>query len=168
MTSNAGFKFSNSLSGNPIVTDFDTGQSVTLDELGRRKAEREFQRKASSVNDSIREENWLVIESKLDALLDEEYDEDFLAPTDSVLERVKKLLSGINKFFGYEMPMPSFIIPDREGGVRIEWKLNSKHLRLVLSEKQTYLYFEQNYKGEVTPDFSTEQLVEKLKQLNQK
>jgi len=168
MTSNAGFKFNNSLPGNSVVPDFDTGQSVTLEKLVRRKAEREIQHKVISLNESLRDKNWQAIESKLDALLDEEYDEDFLAPTDYVLESVKKLLSGINKFFGYEMPMPSFIIPDREGGIRIEWKLNNKHLRLVLSEKQRYLYFEKNYKGEVISDFSEKQLVEKLRWLNRK
>lgn len=168
MTSNAGFRFSNSLSGNPIVTDFDTGQSVTLDELGRRKAEREFQRKVSSVNDSIREENWLVVESKLDALLDEEYDEDFLAPTKFIFEAVEKLLSSVNNFLGYEMPVPTFIVPDGEGGIRIEWKLNNKHLRLALSEKQMYLYFEHSSKYNGIQDFNAEQLVEKLRWLNQK
>ncbi len=168
MTSNAGFKFNNSLSGNHMVFDFDTGQSVKLEELASRRAEREIQRKVISLNESLRDENWRVIERKLDALLDEEYDEDFLAPADYVFESVKKSLSGINKFLGYEMPMPSFIIPDREGGIRIEWKLNNKHLRLVLSEKQRYLYFEKNYKGEVILEFSEKQLVEKLRWLNQK
>ncbi len=167
MTSNTGFRFNNSLSGNSIVTDFDTGQSVTLDELARRKAEREIKREASSFNDSLREENWLVIKSKLEALLDEEYDEDFLAPTKFIFEAVEKLLSSINNFLGYEMPMPTFIVPDGEGGIRIEWKLNDKHLRIVLSEKRMYLYFEHNSKYDGIPNFKAERLIEKLRWLNQ-
>ena len=168
MTSNTGFRFNNSLSGNPIVFDFDTGQSVTLGELAHRKVEREFKRKASSFNDSLREENWFVIESKLDALLDEEYGENFLAPTEFIFETVEKLLSSINNFLGYEMPIPTFIVPDGEGGIRIEWKLNNKHLRLALSEKRMYLYFEHNSQYDGVPNFKVEQLIGKLRWLNQK
>ncbi|MCA1623224.1 MAG: hypothetical protein LC768_17180 [Acidobacteria bacterium] len=168
MTSNAGFKFNNSLSGNSIVTDFDTGQSVTLEELAHRTAEREIQRKVISLNESLRDENWRIIESKLDTLLDEEYDEDFLPPTDFAFSSVKKLLLSINNFLGYEMSIPAFIVPDGEGGVRIEWKVNNKHLRLALSEKRMYLYFEHNSKYNGIPDFNAEQLVEKLRWLNQK
>ncbi len=167
MTNNAGFRLNNSLSENTIVFDFDTGQSITLDELANRKAEREFKRKASSFNDSLRKENWLAIEGKLDALLDEEYDEDFLAPTKFIFEATEKLLSGINNFLGYEMPVPTFILPDGEGGIRIEWKLNNKHLRLVLSEKRMYLYFEHKSKYDGIPNFKIEQLIEKLRWLNQ-
>lgn len=170
MIGNAGFKFKNyPLPENHMVFDGDTGQSVTLEELVSRRTEKQNQISFSlTISDSFRERNRQIIESKLEALLNEDYDEDFLAPTDVVFASVKKILLKVNDFLGYEMTVPNFIIPDGEGGIKIEWRLNSKHLRILLSEKKIYLYFEHNSEYNGITNFSAEQLIEKLRWLNQK
>lgn len=166
MTANAGLIFKNNpLSENSKFFDGNTGQSVTLEELAERRRVEQIQKFQENSSSEI---NWQIISSKLDDLLnDDDYDEDCLAPTKRIFDSVEKLLFEINNFLGYEMSIPNFIIPDGEGGIRIEWRLNNKHLRLVLSGKQTYLYFEQNHKGHILPQFNEIQLIEKLRWLNE-
>lgn len=169
MTGNAGFKFSNrGLSENQIVFDGATGQTITLEELIRRRTEDQNKLKSVPVSDSLRESNRQIIENKLNKLFDEDFDEDLLPPTDEIFRVVKKILIGVNDFLGYEMPLPSFIVPDGEGGIRIEWKLNAKQLRLVVSQKKLYLYFEENGSYNGISNFKAEQLIEKLRWLNKK
>jgi hypothetical protein len=169
MTGNAGFKFSYSrLSDNHTVFDGVTGQTVTLEELKRRTAEDQNRIKSKPVFDSLRESNWQNIEYKLNSLLSEDYDEDFFPPTDEIFTAVKGMLFKVNDFLGYEMTIPSFIVPDGEGGIRIEWKFNDKQLRLAISQKKHYLYFEDNGSYDGIPNFKPEQLVEKLRWLNKK
>lgn len=170
MAGNAGFKFKNyPLPENHVVFDGDKGQSVTLEELIHRRTEKQNQISSSlTVSDSFRERNRQIIESKLQALFNEDYDEDLLAPSNIVFASVKTILLKVNDFLGYEMIVPSFIIPDGEGGIKIEWRSNSKHLRILLSERKIYLYFEHNSEYDGITNFSAEQLIEKLRWLNQK
>jgi hypothetical protein len=169
MTGNAGFKFNNRVvPENHIVFDGDTGQSVTLEELIRRRTENQTSVKSTPVSDFLPKSNWRIIESKLNKLFDEDYDEEFLPPTDEIFRSVKEILLKLNDFLSYEMTIPSFVIPDGEGGIRIEWKIDDKHLRLALSEKKLYLYFEHNGISNGIQNFSAEQLVEKLRWLNKK
>lgn len=169
MTGNAGFKFSNrGLSENQVVFDGATGQTVTLEELIRRRTEDQNKLKSVPVSDSLRESNRQIIESKLNRLFDEDFDEDFLPPTDEIFKAIKEVLISVNDFLGYEMTIPSFIVADGEGGIRIEWKSNDKQLRLVMSQKILYLYFEDSGSYDGITNFNAEQLVEKLRWLNRK
>ncbi|MEP7037611.1 MAG: hypothetical protein ABI891_04650 [Acidobacteriota bacterium] len=167
MAGNASFKFKNqTVPEDHIVFDGNTGQAITLTELINRRTENQNQIKSKPVSDSLREKNRRVITSRLDALLEEDYDEDFLPPSPPVFDSVKKLLLAVTDSLGYEMSIPTFFIPDGEGGVRIEWKVNDKHLRLLKSEKRLYLYFEDNAHYDGIENFNPGQLVEKLRWLN--
>ncbi len=154
----------NSLPENYKVYDGSTGQSITLEELAERRAIEQIQKFQSNSSSEV---NWRIILSKLQDLFNVEYDEDYLEPSQNVIKQIAELLYIANTNLGYEMTLPKFIAPDGEGGVRIEWRLNDKHLRLVLSEKRTYIYFEENHKGDVTPKSGATQLIEKLRWLNQ-
>lgn len=175
MERDAGLLFkNNSLPENYKVFDGNSGQSITLKELAQSRAAEQFQKfqsSSSSVTNSLRElkeENWRILSSKLQGLFNVEYDEDYLEPSQNIIRQIAELLYIANTNLGYEMTLPKFVAPDGEGGIRIEWRLNDKHLRLVLSEKRTYIYFEENHKGDVTPKFGATQLIEKLRWLNQK
>lgn len=171
MTHNAVFKsgYAN-ISINSLNFDGDTGQSVTLEELAKRREETEHQRfyqESTPISNSIREENWNILANKFKEVLHEKYNEDFVAPTNHILEGAIKLLQSINDFLGYEMPVPRFIVPDGEGGIRVEWRNHNKHLRLSLSDERVYLYFEEAADYGVIEDFDAVELIERLKWLNQ-
>lgn len=171
MTHNAIFKSESiSLSDNFVTFDGNTGKSVTLRELVQDRAEKETQRfyhENTSISNSVRQENWQILSNKFEEVLYEKYNEEFLAPTEFIFNSAVKLLHSINDFLGYEMLMPSFIVPDGEGGIRIEWKINNKHLRLSLSEEKVYMYFENDSEYDVIENFNAEELIEKLRWLNQ-
>lgn len=174
MTANAGLVFrNNSLSENYRVFDGNSGQSITLEELAQsRVAEQvqKFQSSSSSITNSLRElkeENWRVLIGKLQCLFNIEYDEDFLEPSQYVLKKVAKFLFEANSNLEYEMPLPTFVVSDGEGGIRIEWKMNNKHLRLVYSTQRNYLYLEYNSVPEGIENFKIGQLIESLRWLNQ-
>jgi hypothetical protein len=174
MAGNAGLKFkNNSLSENNKVFDGNTNQSITLGELAQRRATEQiqrFQNNSSSVTDSLREfkeENRRILLSKLQGLLNMEYDEDYLEPSQYVIKKAAEFLFEANSNLAYEMPMPTFVVADGEGGVRIEWKMNNKHLRLVYSIQRNYLYLEHNSVPEGIENFNIKQLIESLRWLNQ-
>ena len=159
-----------SLPDDLLLFDGDEGRSVTLGELAQRRSAAEankFQKESRSISDLIREENREMLNHKFEDLLNEEYDEEFLAPTEHILEGAIQLIYSINDYLGYEMPIPLFVIPDGEGGIRIEWQNMDKHLRLSLGEGRIYLYFEDNSQYDAVENFDAKQLVEKLKWLVQ-
>ena len=159
-----------SIAENTLTFDGDTGKSVTLRELVLKRAENEFGRyyeEDTSISDSISQENWQILKSKVEDLKYEKYDDEFLPPSNFAFEKIKYWLRYANNFFGYEMSIPSFIVPDGEGGIRIEWKNDRKHLRVSLSEERIYLYFEDGSDYDVIENFAAEQLIEKLRWLNQ-
>ncbi len=159
-----------SLPENLTAFDSATGKSVTLKELAQKRAEVEserFHREAISFSDSIRQENWQIISDRFKDLLDEKYNEEFLAPADYAYSVSRRLLHIINDSLGYDMLIPVFIVPDGEGGIRVEWKNNDKHVRLSLSEQRVYMYFEHNSDYDVNEDFEIQELIEKLRWLNQ-
>jgi hypothetical protein len=174
MTGNAGLVFKNNpLPENCKVFDGNTGQSITLEELARMRAAEQvekFQNNSSSFTDSLRElseENWRILLSKLQAVSNVEYDEDFLEPSQDIIKKVAEFMFEANSNLVYEMPLPTFIVPDGEGGVRVEWKLNNKHLRLVYSTQRNYLYLEYNSVSKGIENFDVTQLIESLRWINQ-
>ena len=171
MTANAGLIFKNNpLSENRRFFDGNTGQSITLEELAeRRRVEQiqKFQGNFSVPITALREENWLNMLGKLRNLFDVEYDEDFLEPSQHILKRVAELLFEANSFFVNEMSLPIFVVPDGEGGIRVEWKLNNKHLRMVCSPHRNYLYLENTSVPQGLENFNIKQLIESLRWLNQ-
>jgi hypothetical protein len=158
------FKNNSSLE-NHVVFDGVTGQSIKLKELAYRRSEKQIQKFQSNSSSEV---NWGVLLSKLQDLLNVEYDEDFLEPSQYILKQIAELLYSANNNLGYEMTLPKFLVPDGEGGIRIEWRMNDKYLHLVYSEKRNYLYFQENSEGNGIKDFSANQLIEKLRWLNQK
>jgi hypothetical protein len=174
MTARAGLKFkNNSLSENYRVFDGNLGQSITLEELAKSRAAEQvqkFQSNSSSITNSLRElkeETWRVLINKLQGLLNVEYDEDFLEPSQYVFKKVAEFLFEANSNLAYEMPLPTFVVPDGEGGIRVEWKINDKQLRLVYSTQRNYLYLEYNSAPEGIENFNIRQLIESLRWLNQ-
>lgn len=165
MTGNAGLVFKNNpLPENYKVYDSITGQSIELEELARRRAEEQIQK---FQNNSSSEVNWRILLSKLQGLFNVEYDEDYLEPSQDIIKKIAELLFEANSNLVFEMPQPTFIVPDGEGGVRIEWKLNNKHLRLVYSTHRNYLYLECNSVPEAVENFTIKQFIESLRWLNQ-
>ncbi|MGI9056811.1 MAG: hypothetical protein ACR2F2_13535 [Pyrinomonadaceae bacterium] len=175
MTRNAGLIFkSNPLPENYMVFDGNSGQSITLEELARSRAAEDVQRFQSSssmpITNYLRErkkENWNLICNKLTNLFNDEYDEDFLEPSQDIFKKIVGFLFEANRDFTSGMPLPTFVVADGEGGIKIEWKLNDKHLRLLYSIRRNYLYMEHNSKPTGIENFSVSQLIESLRWLNQ-
>lgn len=173
MTRNAGLVFkSNPLPENYMVFDGNSGQSITLRKLTESRAIEQIQKfpRKASLPDYLRgrkEENWNLIRNKLTDLFNDEYDEDFLEPSQSILRKLIGFLFEANRDFTSEMPSPTFVVADGEGGIKIEWKLNDKHLRLLYSTRRNYLYTEYNSEAKGIENFDVKQLIESLRWLNQ-
>lgn len=175
MARNAGLVFkSNPLPENYKVFDGNLGQSITLEELAQSRAAEQSKKFQSSSSLPItrylrerKEENWSDICVKLKNLFNAEYDEDFLEPSQTILKKVVGFLFDANCDFTSGMPLPTFVVADGEGGIKIEWKINEKHLRLLYSTRRNYLYLEHNSDIKGIENFDVTQLIESLRWLNQ-
>lgn len=175
MTGKAGLVFkNNSLSENHKFFDGSSGQSITLEELAEKRVAEDaqrFQRNSSvPITDYLRErkkENWNLIYNRLTNLFNDEYDEDFLEPSQNICNKMVGFLFEANCDFTSGMPLPTFVVADGEGGIKIEWKLNDKHLRLLYSIRRNYLYTEYNSEAKGIENFDVKQLIESLRWLNQ-
>lgn len=128
------------------TTDFYTGNTVSFEQLALRTLERE-QNRFSSIEIN-QQENMQNFREKLFQLTQDEYDEEFLAPTNFAYQAILKFLDGLSNSFNRRLPVPCFI-PDGEGGIRAEWEIQGRELRLVCPAKpdwKPYLYHEEgNY-----------------------
>ena len=99
-----------------------------------------------------RQENLSAIFNELLKLNKEIYDEDYLAPTKFALHTAEEFLLSLIDSYDKPLPIPNFI-PDGEGGIRAEWEIKGRELRLVCPAKndwKPYLYHEEGdtYKAE--------------------
>lgn len=173
MTGSAALKFkSNVLPEDYKAFDGNSGQSITLEELAESRAAEQAQKfqASSSFTDFLRErkeESWRIIIGKLRDLFGVDYDEDFLEPSQDILKTVAEFLFNANSAFTFGMPVPTFIVPDGDGGIKIEWRADDKHLRLSYSTRRNYLYLEPNTDVSGIENFNLTELIESLKWLNQ-
>lgn len=92
----------------------------------------------------------------------EDYDEDFLKPTESnfteVLRLIRSLYSKASKSDLYPIPHVS---ADGDGGVRLRWVNGSKEIRLKYndgSRKKSYIYHQQNDDYDIEYEVNSENL----------
>ena len=92
------------------------------------------------------ENPWLCVLGQLDAVMqDDDYDEDYLAPTESAYGRIKTFLHEAYKAFGEKLQMPYFT-PDGDGGLRLRWIVAGREVRLLCpaeADKPCHVYFEE-------------------------
>lgn len=134
------------------TTDIYTGNTVSLEELALRTLERE-QGRFSSIEIN-QQENFANFREGLFELTQDEYDEEFLAPTNFSYQSILKFLDSLSKSFNKRLPLPNFI-PDGEGGIRAEWENQGRELRLVCPAKpnwKPYLYHEEGDSYDVEKD----------------
>ncbi len=137
---------------NISTTDFHTGTDVSFEELVSRTLERE-QNRFSSIEIN-QQENSANFREGLFELTQDEYDGEFLAPTNFAYQSILKFLDSLSKFFSKRLPVPSFV-PDGEGGIRAEWEIQGRELRLVCPAKpdwKPYLYHEEGNSYDVEKD----------------
>ncbi len=134
------------------VFDVQTETIVSLDELATRTFEREQNRFSSfEINQQENCQDFLI---ELFQLTQDEYDEDFLAPTNFAYQTMEKFLKGLSDSFNRTLPIPNFV-PDGEGGIRAEWEIRGKMLSLVCPAKsdwKPYIYFEEGDFYDVNKD----------------
>ena len=92
----------------------------------------------------------------------EDYDEDFLKPTESnfteVLRLIRSLYSNTDKGDLYPIPQVS---ADGDGGIRIRWVKDAKEIRLKYNDglgKKSYIYHQQNDDYDVEYEVDSENL----------
>lgn len=144
------------------TTDFLTGNTVSLEEYAIRISERE-QNKYSSM-EIDKQENWQDFLAELFKLTQDKYDEEFLAPTDFSYQNMGNFLKGLCENFTRPLPIPNFI-PDGEGGIRAEWNVRDKEIRLVCPAKhdwKSYVYFEEGDFYDVEKDVKIKNLVRRF------
>lgn len=86
----------------------------------------------------------LELLSGLDALRKDDYDEDFLAPTEYAYTSARNFLLVAFETLENALPIP-FYVPDGEGGIRIEWMNGTRELGLICAaseSRESYLYHE--------------------------
>ncbi len=80
----------------------------------------------------------------LNELKIEDYDNDFLAPSNYAYKCAQDFMSAALKCFSVDLLIPYFV-PDGEGGIRLEWVNGARELRLICpasGSKKPYLYHE--------------------------
>lgn len=92
---------------------------------------------------------WESISEELDKVMrDDDYDDDYLPPTEIAFKRVHDLLAEAYQRFGDNLIIPYFV-PDGDGGLRVEWEYQGREVRLLWPAQDTNpgnIYFEE---GEV-------------------
>lgn len=86
----------------------------------------------------------LKLLSGLNELRKDDYDEDFLAPTEYAYKRARNFMLAALETLEYALPIP-FYVPDGEGGIRIEWVNGTRELGLICAaskSRESYLYHE--------------------------
>lgn len=155
-------KFNSKDLSNVSTVDIYTGTTVSLEELTKKVLEQE-QNRFSSIEINQRE-NWQDFLIELVKLTQDEYDNEFLAPTDFAYQTVGKFLKGLSENFNRPLPIPNFI-PDGEGGIRAEWNIRGKEIRLVCPSKiewKPYIYFEEGEFYDVEKDINIRSLVKRF------
>ena len=144
---------------NICTTDFYTGTDVSFEELASRTLKREQNRFASiEIN---QQENAANFRERLFELTHDEYDEEFLAPTEFAYQTMGKFLKRLSESFDRILPIPRFT-PDREGGIRAEWEIRGRELRLVCPAKsdwKSYLYHEEGDSYDAEKDLKIETFI---------
>lgn len=79
---------------------------------------------------------------RIDGLLAEEYDADENPPIEASAIVAKAFLKAGFEDLKERMPKANFITPDCAGGLRIEYRQDGKHLRLVINPSRLYLYWQ--------------------------
>jgi len=144
---------SNDLS-NINIFDVHRETTVSLAELVIKTFEREQNEFSSSSIEINHHENMLAFREKLFELTQDDYDEEFIAPTNFAYQSIVQFLDGLSNFFDRTLPIPNFI-PDGEGGIRAEWNIQGREIRLVCPAKsdwKPYIYFEESNYYEVEKD----------------
>lgn len=135
-------KLSSSSLGNISVINIHSGNYISLEELVENTIQRERNFSSFEIN---QQENLREFQEELFILTNDEYDDDFLAPTNFAYQSMLKFLRGLSETFNQTLPIPSFI-PDGEGGIRAEWEIRGRTLSLVCPAKYSwkpYIYFEE-------------------------
>ena len=86
----------------------------------------------------------LKLLSGLDELRKDDYDEDFLAPTEHAHTRARNFMLAAFESLEHALPTP-FYVPDGEGGIRMEWINGTRELGLICpasESREPYLYHE--------------------------
>jgi len=86
----------------------------------------------------------LKLLSRLNELRKDDYDEDFLAPTEHAYTSALNFMLAAFESLEYALPTP-FYVPDGEGGIRMEWINGTRELGLICpasESREPYLYHE--------------------------
>ncbi len=86
----------------------------------------------------------LKLLSGLNELRKDDYDEDFLAPTEHAYTSARNFMLAAFESLEYALPIP-FYVPDGEGGIRVEWVNGTRELGLICAaseSRESYLYHE--------------------------
>ncbi len=93
--------------------------------------------------------HWESLEERLNEVMqDDDYDEDYAAPSESAYTRTKTFLYEACKVFEDNLRIPYFV-PDGDGGLRVEWEYQGREVRLLCPAQDAQsgnIYFEE---GEV-------------------
>jgi hypothetical protein len=95
---------------------------------------------------------------------DDEYDDDFLRPTDYAVRKANLLLANVNNI-RLGIPTGGHVSTDGMGGIRIEWSVSEKNVRLVIAESlsgKSYIYHEAGPMYGIDRDISPESVSEWL------
>lgn len=166
MNVNSGFQFSRPRLPEDILTyDGFAGQTITLRESIEHRLQVERGLTERSVTDATRKLNSEAVRSKFDDVMAAEYDEDFIAPLQPSFQDTKDLILQVSRTLGFEMVLPDFVVPDGDGGIRVEWVAGNRHLRIVCSNQSNYLYFEKDSTPEIIEKPTASELINKIRWL---
>lgn len=108
--------------------------------------------------------HWQNLLDELNSLKNDEYDEEFLAPTKYAYDLAQSFLDDAFRLYERGLPTPN-IIPNGEGGIRLEWISDSRELRLICpsqNDKPAYIYYQEGNEYSVETDATPSMLITRL------
>lgn len=91
-----------------------------------------------------------------DLYFDDEYDDEFLRPSAYAFDKSNLLLTKVSHILS-GLPGGGYVSTDGAGGIRIEWSVGEKNVRLIIAESQSgksYIYHEAGSIYDVDRDIS--------------
>ena len=143
------------------------GRSIELEKILEQSLREavDFSNSALEENKQKTETELLVYLAKLDD--ESDYDEDFLKPSKSATDKTRNILLQAYRGISDFSLLPKFITADGDGGIRVQWRNDTRELRLICSTEGVLKLYWQDGKDYDLEEPTVKNLITRFKWLNE-
>lgn len=143
------------------------GGSVELGKLAQQARQQAIELRYSALEEKQRETERLLLVSLAELEDEDDYDEEFLQPSQSASDTTQNLLLQAYRNLSDFSLLPKFITADGDGGIRVQWRNNERELRLICATTGELKLYWQNGNNYDLEEPSLTNLTKKLKWLKE-